>query len=229
MEFTLTLAFIRTHTQWTHSNAIICSFVPLFIRVLKFCAHFFHWFSLSLSACSLSLPSKIYYWTISVVPTPFYAYMNVCSIGVSLLNLLIYTCTIAIAHLSNSTNAKTLKINANRTKPDSGVSLADFLVEKCLHATYIITTAVAMECFVPTIVVAVEVFFFASNITCVCIGKIVKCIFRISVFGLSASWNVILNYSQTMEICLRPKNFMAASNCKKNGLCANGSVDLVWY
>lgn len=84
-----------------------------------------------------------------------------------------------------------------------------------------------MECFVPTIVVAVEVFFFASNITCVCIGKIVKCIFRISVFGLSASWNVILNYSQTMEICLRPKNFMAASNCKKNGLCANGSVDLV--
>lgn len=26
-----------------------------------------------------------------------------------------------------------------------------------------------MECFVPTIVVAVEVFFFASNITCVCV------------------------------------------------------------
>lgn len=33
--------YSHTHTQWTHSNAIICSFVPLFIRVLKFCAHFF--------------------------------------------------------------------------------------------------------------------------------------------------------------------------------------------
>lgn len=98
MEFALCALFVFAKTAVC--NAIICCFVPLFICVLNFCCFFLSFvcfFAGCRYACSLT-SNKIYYRTISALPT-LYAYMHVCSIGVSLLNLLIYTCTYSQSHI----------------------------------------------------------------------------------------------------------------------------------